>query len=49
MEELLDDFASLHDDRWVHHEEKWLTKSNLRSAVDLGDRWEIKNSTVYGR
>jgi hypothetical protein len=42
MEELLDDIASLHDDRWVHHEEKWLTESNLRSAVDLGDRWEIK-------
>jgi hypothetical protein len=37
MEGLLDDIPSLHDDRWVHHEEKRLTKSNLRSAVDLGE------------
>jgi hypothetical protein len=37
MEELLYDIPSLRDDRWVHHEEKRLTKSNLRSAVDLGE------------
>jgi hypothetical protein len=37
MEDLLLEIPSLRDDRWVHHEEKRLTKSNLRSAVDLGE------------
>jgi hypothetical protein len=37
MDELLYEIPSLRDDRWVHHEEKRLTKSNLRSAVDLGE------------
>jgi hypothetical protein len=37
MEDLLHEIPSLRDDRWVHHEEKRLTKSNLRSAVDLGE------------
>jgi Rps23 Pro-64 3,4-dihydroxylase Tpa1-like proline 4-hydroxylase len=37
MEDLLHEIPSLQDDRWVHHEEKRLTKSNLRSAVDLGE------------
>jgi len=37
LEELLEEIPSLHDDRWVHHEERRLSKSNLRSAVDLGE------------
>ncbi len=37
MEELLGEIPPLRDDRWVHHEEKRLTKSNLRSAVDVGE------------
>ena len=37
MNALLTEIPGLRDDRWVHHEEKRLTKSNLRSAVDLGE------------
>jgi hypothetical protein len=37
MDDLVQEIPSLRDDRWVHHEEKRLTKSNLRSAVDLGE------------
>ncbi|HEY3990285.1 MAG TPA: 2OG-Fe(II) oxygenase [Acidobacteriaceae bacterium] len=37
MDELVHEIPSLRDDRWVHHDEKRLAKSNLRSAVDLGE------------
>jgi hypothetical protein len=47
MEELLDDIPSLRDDRWVHHEEKRLTKSNLRSVVDPGEIGHQHLSFLY--
>jgi hypothetical protein len=37
LKDLISEIPSLRDDRWVHHEERRLTKSNLRSAVDLGE------------
>ena len=37
LEDVLTEIPSLLDDRWVHHDEKRLAKSNLRSAIDLGE------------
>jgi 2OG-Fe(II) oxygenase superfamily len=42
LNQLVDEMSALNREKWVRHEEERLVKSNLRSAVDLGETgWQF--------